>query len=79
MKLMTGPNDILVLEKNKGVVDRIVNGKMLPQPLLQIKNIASEEVEWGLLGIDIDRSTASNAGPTHVEPIRNGYTQELQH
>jgi len=27
------PNDILVLEKNKGVVDRIVNGKLLPQPL----------------------------------------------
>lgn len=61
-----GPNDILVLEKNKGVVDRIVNGKMLPQPLLQIKNIANEEVEWGLLGIDIDKSKVSNAGPTHV-------------
>ena len=25
-----GPNDILVLEKNKGTVDRIVNGKLLP-------------------------------------------------
>ena len=27
-----GPNDILVLEKESGTVQRIVNGKMLPQP-----------------------------------------------
>ena len=26
-----GPNDILVLEKNNGTVQRIVNGKMLPR------------------------------------------------
>jgi aldose sugar dehydrogenase len=30
-----GPNDILVLEKNTGTVQRIVNGQMLPQPLLR--------------------------------------------
>ena len=50
-----GPNDILVLEKNKGTVDRILNGKLMPEPVLQISNIANEEVEWGLLGIAIDK------------------------
>src|SRR5680860_1339437 len=28
-------NDILVLEKDEGTVQRIVNGKILPEPLLQ--------------------------------------------
>src|SRR6478736_8853531 len=28
-----GPNDILVLEKDKGTVQRIVDGKMLSEPL----------------------------------------------
>src|SRR5918999_5628454 len=31
-----GPNDILVLEKSKGTVERIVNGQMLAEPLLQV-------------------------------------------
>ena len=31
-----GPNDILVLEKEAGTVQRITNGKVLPQPLLQV-------------------------------------------
>ena len=31
-----GPNDILVLEKNTGKVDRIVNGKALPKPVLDV-------------------------------------------
>ena len=60
-----GPNDILVLEKNKGTVDRIVNGKLLPQPILQIPNIANAEVEWGLLGIAIDRR-GNDAGKSDV-------------
>src|SRR5687768_7368761 len=29
-----GPDDILVLEKEKGTVQRIVNGKLLPTPVL---------------------------------------------
>jgi glucose/arabinose dehydrogenase len=61
-----GPNDILVLEKNKGTVDRIVNGKLLPQPLLQIPNIANEEVEWGLLGIAVDKKGNDASSPTYV-------------
>jgi glucose/arabinose dehydrogenase len=44
-----GPNDILVLEKNKGTVQRIVNGQMLAEPLLHVN--VSSEVERGMLGI----------------------------
>ena len=44
-----GPNDILVLEKNKGTVQRIVNGQMSAEPLLRVN--VSSEVERGMLGI----------------------------
>jgi glucose/arabinose dehydrogenase len=56
-----GPNDILVLEKESGTVQRIVNGKMLPQPLLQVP--VSTASERGMLGIAIAKH--SN-GPTYV-------------
>src|SRR5689334_12520538 len=56
-----GPNDILVLEKESGTVQRIVNGKMLPQPLLQVP--VSTTDERGMLGIAISKH--SN-GPTYV-------------
>jgi glucose/arabinose dehydrogenase len=56
-----GPNDVLVLEKNKGNVQRIVNGKLSPQPLLHV-NVATQ-VERGLLGIAIAKHTN---GPTYV-------------
>jgi glucose/arabinose dehydrogenase/plastocyanin len=45
------PNDILVLEKNTGKIDRIVNGKMLPKPVLDV-NVANK-IERGLLGIAV--------------------------
>jgi glucose/arabinose dehydrogenase len=35
-----GPNDILVLEKDQGTVQRIVNGNMLTQPVLHV-NVAT--------------------------------------
>jgi aldose sugar dehydrogenase len=38
-----GPNDILVLEKEKGTVQRIVNGKTLLGPLLDINVATSQE------------------------------------
>ncbi|HEX5978551.1 MAG TPA: PQQ-dependent sugar dehydrogenase [Nitrososphaeraceae archaeon] len=38
-----GPEDILVLEKEKGTVQRIVNGKMLSEPLLDVNVGASQE------------------------------------
>ncbi|HSF50348.1 MAG TPA: PQQ-dependent sugar dehydrogenase [Nitrososphaeraceae archaeon] len=46
-----GENDILVIEKNTGQVKRILNGKTLPEPVLDV-NVASES-ERGLLGITI--------------------------
>jgi aldose sugar dehydrogenase len=62
-----GPNDILVLEKSKGTVNRIINGKMLPEPLLHV-NVAPE-VERGMLGIAISNTknmTGNNTTATHV-------------
>src|SRR5215208_8345954 len=44
-----GPNDILVLEKEKGTVQRIVNGKMLPAPVLTVD--VATEVERCMCGI----------------------------
>jgi len=48
-----GPNDILVLEKNNGTVQRIVNGEMLPKPLLDV-NVANRG-ERGMLGIALSK------------------------
>src|SRR5918999_5420373 len=48
------PNDILVLEKEKGTVQRIVNGKILPEPLLDV-NVASS-VERCMCGIAISKN-----------------------
>jgi aldose sugar dehydrogenase len=49
-----GPDDILVLEKNKGAVQRIVKGEKLPEPLLDI-NVANKG-ERGLLGIAVAKN-----------------------
>jgi aldose sugar dehydrogenase len=38
-----GPYDILVLEKEKGTVQRIINGQMLPEPLFDVNVGASQE------------------------------------
>jgi glucose/arabinose dehydrogenase len=57
-----GPNDILVIEKNRGTVLRIVNGEILPEPLLRL-NVANE-VERGLLGIAV--SNSSSGGKNYV-------------
>ena len=46
-----GPNDILVLEKDKGTVQRIVNGKILAEPLLEV-NVANDG-NRGMLGIAV--------------------------
>jgi glucose/arabinose dehydrogenase len=53
-----GPNDILVLEKAKGTVDRIVNGTLLVKPLLKV-NVVSE-VERGMLGIAVSDNKNDN-------------------
>ena len=46
-----GPGDILVLEKSQGTVQRITNGEILQEPLLQV-DVNSKD-ERGLLGIVI--------------------------
>ena len=49
-----GPDDILFLEKNDGTVKRIVNGNVLPEPLLDV-NVANKD-ERGMLGIAISQN-----------------------
>lgn len=57
-----GIDDLLVLEKDTGKVRRIVNGNMLPSPLLEV-NVSTDKwsMERGLLGIAISNRT--NAAP----------------
>ncbi|HEX9319367.1 MAG TPA: PQQ-dependent sugar dehydrogenase [Nitrososphaeraceae archaeon] len=54
-----GPHDILVLEKDEGTVQRIVNGNILGEPLLQVKVDRTDE--RGMLGIAISRNETKNA------------------
>jgi aldose sugar dehydrogenase len=49
-----GPDDILVLQKNEGTVNRITGGKMLEEPLLHVE--VGQEVEWGMLGIAVSKN-----------------------
>ena len=49
-----GPDDILVLEKEKGTVQRIVNGNILDNPLLDV-NVATKS-ERGMLGIAVSKN-----------------------
>ena len=62
-----GPNDILVLEKNKGTVQRIINGTMLQEPLLDL-NVGNAR-ERGLLGIAT--STKNENGERNGTPSSN--------
>ena len=55
-------NDILVLEKDKGTVMRIINGEVQPQPLLDV-NVATE-VERCMCGIAVSQS--NETGKTYV-------------
>ena len=56
-----GDKDILVLEKNNGTVKRIVNGNMLPEPLLKVN--VSTISERGMLGIAVAKK---NHHPIYV-------------
>ena len=53
-----GPNDILVNEKNNGTIQRIIDGEVQPQPLLDV-NVANEN-ERGMLGIAVAKPTTTN-------------------
>jgi aldose sugar dehydrogenase len=56
-----GPNDILVLEKDDGTIQKIINGTISQQPLLQVP-VATKN-ERGMLGIAIAKH---KNGPTYV-------------
>src|SRR5688572_8894101 len=52
-----GSDDILVLEQAKGTVQRIVNGSMLEDPILDV-NVNAED-ERGLLGIAVSKNSST--------------------
>ncbi len=56
-----GQDDILVLEKDKGTVQRIIDGKMIPEPLLKVP--VATKVDRGMLGIAIAKHEDE---PTYV-------------
>ena len=60
-----GPNDILVLEKDKGTVSRITDGHIQKEPLLHVD--VGKQVEWGMLGIAVEKQNGNNNNqPTFV-------------
>jgi aldose sugar dehydrogenase len=83
-----GPNDILVLQKNTGTVQRVVDGRMLPQPLLHV--YVGQQVEWGMLGIAVTKHNDityvflyytepenSNSGEQEGGAVTEGNTQSM--
>ena len=54
-----GPKDIIVLEKNNGKVQRVLNGKISANPLLDVN--VSNKNERGLLGIAISEAENKSA------------------
>jgi glucose/arabinose dehydrogenase len=48
------PNDIFVTEKNSGIVQRVLNGTISKEPLIQL-NVSTAD-ERGLLGIALSAS-----------------------
>jgi aldose sugar dehydrogenase len=63
-----GPNDILVNEKLNGTVQRIIDGKIQPQPILDV-SVANKN-ERGMLGIAVAKpstgttNNSNNSSPT---------------
>ena len=53
-----GPDDILVTEKDTGVIRRILNGVMLQKPLLDV-NVANYG-DRGMLGIAVSNKDTDN-------------------
>ena len=53
-----GPNDISGFRKNYWKVDRILNGKMLPKPVLDVQ--VAGKIERGLLGIAVAPNVTSD-------------------
>jgi glucose/arabinose dehydrogenase len=66
-----GPGDILVLEQDRGTVQRVVRGQMLDTPVLDV-NVANERErfgiheERGLLGIAVTDDDGNSETPRYV-------------
>ena len=56
-----GPDDMLVLEKRKGTVERITNGNKWPEPLLDVN--VSHKDERGMLGVAVAQNQTNNSNP----------------
>jgi glucose/arabinose dehydrogenase len=51
-------DDILVLEKNNGTIQRIINGVLLPEPIMDVSvGGFNKSIETGMLGLDIKQVT----------------------
>src|ERR671933_1798178 len=64
-----GPNDILVNEKLNGTVQRVIDGKIQPQPVLDVS--VANKVERGMIGIAVAKPNAhisndNKPSPTYV-------------
>jgi glucose/arabinose dehydrogenase len=59
-----GQNDILVLEKDKGKVQRILNGQMLEKPLLDVN--VSGYGEDGLVGISVSNDSKERSNYVYL-------------
>jgi aldose sugar dehydrogenase len=59
-----GQDDILVLEKNSGKARRVLNGSLLPEPLLDVP-VATER-ERGTLGLAVTNKTHNDASDLYV-------------
>jgi glucose/arabinose dehydrogenase len=68
-----GPNDILVIEKEKGTVQRIIDGMMLAEPLLDVN--VGRVSERGLLGIAMSKNVTT--GTDHHTYVFLFYSETL--
>jgi glucose/arabinose dehydrogenase len=66
------PEDILVLERFEGTVQRIVNGQMLEEPVLDV-NVSSQD---GMLGIAVTKKT-ERASLSSSQSNSNGNTTDV--
>jgi aldose sugar dehydrogenase len=65
-----GPNDILVNEKNNGTVQRIIDGKIQSQPLLDVS--VANKVERGMIGIAVAKPNSTSNATTTTTNNNNG-------
>lgn len=69
-----GPDDLLILEKSKGTIERITNGNKWPEPMHDV-NVSYTD-ERGMLGIAISENETNNSNPLvfvyYTKSLTNG-------